>query len=281
MQNSTVYLYSNQTSSYSLWVFAGNRGTPRTGDVVHSHYDEPQNGGGGGRNGHPNGNVNHPREVIAKKDIIINLLKDKALCAFQKINNQNLFKNTIGKFESDPSYNLVLRAGKLSDCGNRAGVAACTDGDNNSKDPSQPITIYIVDSNQPVLSMAATLLHEGIHAEIFRYVSQHKSGVDPNDRPRLLQLYQYYKGLSNKFEWSDGPVTTAQHEYMSTNYVIPIAEAMRKLDGYRFPTENYKGFAWEGLENTYKFKNLLTKTEKSFYAQKKAQINSTTNVSCN
>jgi len=29
-------------------------------------------------------------------------------------------------------------------------------------------------------AFAATLLHEGIHAEIYKYVDEHKKGIDPN-----------------------------------------------------------------------------------------------------
>lgn len=191
-----------------------------------------------------------------------------------------LFKNTVGRFENDPTYNLVLISGKLSDGGNYGGVAACTDGEDNAKDPSQPITIYIVNSTMPTLEMAATLLHEGIHAEMFRYVSRHASNVDSNDRLQLLQFYQYYKGLSSKLDVK-APVTIAQHEYLAEHYAKPIVEAIRLIDGSRYATEHYMGYGWEGLENTYKFKSHLSLSQRNIYSQKKAQINSTTNVRCN
>jgi len=84
------------------------------------------------------------------------------------------------------------------------------------------------------------ILQKAIHAEMHRYVSRFKSGVDPNNRARLFQLYKHYKDL----ELNTGEI---QHIYMTENYIIPIAKALRSIDGNRYPMEYYKSFAWDGL----------------------------------
>jgi hypothetical protein len=35
MQNSTIYLYSQRTSTHSIWVYQDSRGNPRAGSVVY------------------------------------------------------------------------------------------------------------------------------------------------------------------------------------------------------------------------------------------------------
>jgi len=35
---------------------------------------------------------------------------------------------------------------------------------------------------------------------------------------------------------------------MADTYVVPIAEAIRKLDGNKYPLNYYMAFGWEGLQ---------------------------------
>jgi hypothetical protein len=185
-------------------------------------------------------------------DKIFNELNGKDLCVFNELKKLGLFKSTIGKF-SKGNYNLNFKYG--SKCNDRAGEEACTDP---SDLHNGNITIKILGSGTQSLDFAATLLHEGIHAEIYKYVDEHKKGIDPNNRKSVFYYYNYYSAKNNnRFETS-----IAQHQHMQDVFVVPIAKAIRQLDNFRLPLENYYGFAWEGLKEDYDYDNYIDKNKK-------------------
>ena len=67
--------------------------------------------------------------------------------------------------------------------------------------------------------------------------------MDPNDRPELMELYLFYKAK----KVNDQDPEWARHWYMTENFVIPIAEAIRQLDNYQYPLDHYMAFGWDGL----------------------------------
>ncbi|MCF2875704.1 MULTISPECIES: hypothetical protein [unclassified Tenacibaculum] len=168
------------------------------------------------------------------EDQIINKLTGKAKCVYEKLKALNLFKATIKKFENSNNYNLVIE--QNNSCS--SGIDACTDG-KDVKNGNIKINIRITPDHQP-LYYASTLLHEGIHAELFKYVDEYQKGIDPNNRKNLLKWYFIYKGDKYQSEY-------AQHQHMADKYVKPIAMAIRKLDNYSYPLEYYMGFGWDGL----------------------------------
>lgn len=211
-------------------------------------------------------------------DKIINELTDIADCVYKKLvkQNGNLFKNTIGKFDNNSKYNIIFKQGTRADCGNRGGVAGCTDPKDLKTNGS--ITIYIVDNAVNGLEMAATLLHEAIHAEIYRYVDEHhNTSINPNDRVRLWQLYAHYKAQNGR----DIGTVEAQHRYMTEKYVTPIAETLRQLDANRFDLSHYKPFAWQGLKQYglsgyYENGELVYLDDSQFSEKLRKVLNSTT-----
>lgn len=94
---------------------------------------------------------------------------------------------------------------------------------------------------------ASTILHEAIHAEVYRYVDQYQNGTDPNERKNLLSIYFHYKAQNDNTFLT----AIAQHQYMQDTFITPLAKAMRQLDNYRYPIEDYIGFAWDGLKDDY------------------------------
>ena len=86
----------------------------------------------------------------------------KAKCIYDKLQNLNLFKTTVGKFTTG-KYNL--RFTNKGTCNNIAGEEACTDP---ADIENGNITIRILGSvtSNNELDYAVTILHEGIHAEI-------------------------------------------------------------------------------------------------------------------
>lgn len=181
-------------------------------------------------------------ECVVDDKLIIEL-EGKEKCVYDKLKNLNLFKTTINEF-AEGNYNLTFtQNGK---CNGVAGEDACTDPFDLS---NGNITINLLGTASNKLGFAATLLHEGIHASIYRYVDRFKKGLDPNNRKQLFHYYNYYKALNS----NDPATAVAQHQYMQSAYVIPLAKAIRKLDNYRYPIEDYYGFGWEGLKEDYDY----------------------------
>lgn len=180
-------------------------------------------------------------EILKEKKVdfknkLINNLTGKARCVFEKltIDNSELFRETIGSFIDNPKFNLTFIEGECSNTDQ-----ACTDDDYVSTTGN--ITIKIENVNTNPLDIATLILHESIHAEIARFVVQYKTNVNVNDRPRLLQLFQYYKNL---YDNQSGEI---DHIYMTEKYITPIAKALRQFDNNSYPLDYYRSFAWDGL----------------------------------
>lgn len=210
------------------------------------------------------GKADFEDEVILDSEF----LKTPAYCVYNELKKQNgnLFKQTIGSFIDDPEYNLYFRVGECE-----YTDQACTDGTTTSKGV---MTIILENTGISSLNAAATLLHEGIHAELFRFVDQvHNEEVDPNNRKRLLSLYGIYKQLG----WEGNSIPgQAQHVYMAENYITPIAKSIRELDDNKYPLEYYMGFGWDGLR-AYAYTGLLSDEDsKKFDRLKNIVDNNTT-----
>jgi hypothetical protein len=121
--------------------------------------------------------------------------------------------------------------------------------------------------NRPRLSVARTMIHEMIHAEIFRKllsVAQHPSiQLDQN---QLIQLRNDYPGLYDyymRWKWNipqgQSP-SSAQHEAMAQHYRGIIKQALEEFDNSQ-TDEIYEALAWTGLQNTVAW-NSLSQTER-------------------
>ena len=144
----------------------------------------------------------------------------------------SLFDNTIRAFQYSFAVNL-----HFDDIRNHPNSSSSLNSGVTLADwPNNKVTIYF-DTNQSPIDMATTILHEGIHASILAYL--HNSGVDVSllNTRRLHELYAL-----NRYGEND-----LHHYYMVETYIVPIASALRKLDGNQFPVEYYYGFAWDGL----------------------------------
>ncbi len=163
--------------------------------------------------------------------------KDKCAYEILEKTNGNLFKKTIGLFGVPGSkYDLNFTYDSCSTDGEM-----CT----SAKDlANNNITIKINNtSGLSILEIATNFLHEGIHAEIYRYVHENGGNVDPNDRINLYNSYIAAKVESGSLANTD----KAQHQHMADRYVYPIARAIREIDNKRFSVEHYLPFGWIGL----------------------------------
>jgi hypothetical protein len=195
--------------------------------------------------------------IDAKSQCIYEMLKDS---------NSDLFKNTIENFIDNPKYHIKFTIGE-----NGQGARAITNTDN--LETTGVIEIRIspsADSGNP-LDLADDILHEGIHAEIYRYVNSYQANEDPNDKPRIFQLYEYYQTL-----YGPGDI---QHIYMTENYVIPIATALRSLDDNSYPLDHYMDIAWDGLR-FWDANNLLDMEEDPDWANLANIARTNTEIPC-
>ena len=213
------------------------------------------------------------------EDQLINELTGKAKCIYEKLKSLALFQSTIAIFENDENYNLTFTSG--GECNNDA-EDGCTDALNIS---NGEIEIRILNEQLGTLDLAATILHEGIHAELFKYVDEYKKGIDPNDRENLLSYYFEYKVDSggNKFATQN-----AQHQHMADAYITPLAKALRELDNNNYPVNDYYSLAWDG-QRTYgvdgyyneNLEYVRLDSDESYEGRSKILNNTTFNSGCN
>ncbi len=208
------------------------------------------------------GNVDFDDQVILDSSF----LSTKAYCVYNELKrtNGNLFRQTIGSFIDDPKYNLYFKVGECDD-----PADMCTDDE--ALVDSNTLTIKIDNTRLNGLNNAAALLHEGIHAELFRFVNEaNNENVNPNSRPRLFDLYRIYH---NDLRTMD---SNAQHAYMAENYVKPIARAIKQLDNNRYPIDYYMGFGWDGLRS-YAYSGLLSNEDSNRFDELKTIVLNNTN----
>ncbi len=167
---------------------------------------------------------------------------NKADCVYDHLNSVcgNLFNQTIGQFQDDPT--LHLNFSLSNDC--PQGASACISQLNSDNTIQIKINPNHV-SSSTVLRLASTILHESIHANIEAYLWNHHDllNEDREHTERLLQLYKYYKSLESP-DYSDN---WPDHTFMAEFYINPIAEALWEFNDNQLSVEHYKAFAWDGL----------------------------------
>lgn len=169
----------------------------------------------------------------------------KLKCIYENLyqDGSSLFLETVGSFVNNPDFDLYFTIGECSNTDE-----ACTDV--SEINTTGRVTIILEEIETYPLEIAATILHEAIHAELARYVLLYESNVDINNKPLLFERYNYYYNL---YDNQDGEI---DHIYMTENYINPMAEALRSLDNNQSPLNYYKTIAWDGLRD-WDAKNLL------------------------
>ena len=162
--------------------------------------------------------------------------RGECIYQYMKIVSSWLYSSTIKNFENNDNTDLIITTyDNIND-----PASGRTDG---SKIEVGIVTIKINSARitPNAVDWAAALFHEGLHAEMYRFVEANEPGISPGDRARIMQLLLFYKGST----WGNN--TAVQHIRISEKYVVPIAEALRELDHNQYPVDYYMGFAWAGL----------------------------------
>lgn len=111
--------------------------------------------------------------------------------------------------------------------------------------------------NRPKLSIARTMIHEFIHALIFKRlleISNMEGNVLLSLSPaEVVQMKDNYFELWENYTKyqlgipTNGIVSDFQHQYMAEKYRTVIATALMQFDNNAHPQSFYDALAWEGL----------------------------------
>lgn len=228
-------------------------------------------------------------EVDFKNEIIFSkeFKQTKAYCVIKLLtnSNNNLFQDLISQFTSNNSKKMLRFL--YEPLYTPSGVNDMTTEANTS--PPDPLGVTTIrfnsntnSANTNSLNIASTILHEAIHAELFRIVE----GNNNVPEPLTQELYTFMTDLLDFFENNGNSqfiTANAQHTFMTHNYVGAIAKAIRALDNNTHPIENYMSFGWEGLSQIgiVTQPRLVTTTEiNNYYILADIPLNDNHNLSC-
>ncbi|QHI34982.1 hypothetical protein IMCC3317_03280 [Kordia antarctica] len=197
---------------------------------------------------------------------ILNELQGKALCVYNKLKSSSSgFKNAIKKFDGDfPVAHLKFEALILTGTKKGRTVAPSNGTSPDANSPDYVISIQLNSSQniygyhqRPNLLIAKTIIHEVIHAEMYRKLLSLAqqghldfTGLTAEQQTNLVLsiqnnfpgLYDYMRRHNN---W--------QHQQMATHYRETIARALQEFDTgvavpeTQQPLQLYMDLSWEGL----------------------------------
>ncbi len=198
-------------------------------------------------------------EGYEEKYKIVNNLTGKADCVYKKLKiHSGNFRKAIRKFDPEfPVTHLTLE-----------GDASLPNNVNAKTVPpdNYNITIKVNTNNltRPNLSIARTIVHEIIHAEMYRKIMSilnnggNLEGVTQAEWKRRLSQGDY-PGIFDFYKRHG--IDKMQHEQMASFYRNTITEILKEFQ----PGLNqniYESLAWEGLKNTTEW-NSLSGSEKN------------------
>ncbi|MBL0739953.1 hypothetical protein [Chryseolinea lacunae] len=181
----------------------------------------------------------------------------KALCIYNALSGQKLFRDLLKDFTSDISpFNLTFKLGNLKP---RFGQ---TEPSANYMNMVTTIDRHYINVNGSLL-VAKTFLHESIHARLYSELSKVEGyeSVDPNDFPKLFDAYSIVKMPASQGTKLPNPTNYVQHQIMAKKYVDVMAKALWEFDvnnhdNSLITMDNYRALAWQGLRGTQAYHDL-------------------------
>lgn len=229
------------------------------------------------------GELDLENEIIFSNDF----KQTRAYCVVKLLtdSNNNLFQDVVSTFIGDNAKSRIRFLYEPLYLTN-GGDDTTTEANTSPPDPLGVITIRFNSFTNSAfansLEIATSILHESIHANLFRIVE------GKNDVPNLLSdyQYQYIVDLLEYYENNNSPMfitSNAQHTFMANFHVGNIAQAIRELDDNLYSEDHYKSFGWEGLSQIGTATNppLVTNAELSNYTNLASiPLNDDHNLSC-
>ncbi len=256
------YTYVLSGGEVSYFYYEITHTEPIYGTVCYDVPDPviPDNGSGSG--------AGAPTPAPAPNNIlqIFNYLSGKALCVYNKLNSTSSgFTNIIRKFDGTfPVSHLAFKESSSLP----SNINASTSPPSNYL---ITITLNSNNLNRPNLSIARTIIHETIHAEMFRKIL---SIINNGGNLDGITIQQWTNKLSNGdyagiFDYySRYGVNDMQHEQMAAHYITTISGFLAEMQP-GLPQNIYNALAWEGLQGTVAWNSLST--------SKKTEITNTIN----
>lgn len=194
--------------------------------------------------GDPPGGNSSPTDIIVVEESFAN--NPCLSSVYAKAGKAPSFDNILKNFDGEFSVaNLILSAGVDATYPN-ANAVTYPPSNYNIEVKFNPNNL-----DRPSLSVAGTLIHELIHAEMYRKLlsvaqepeySWTQSFINSirNDFPGIYYYYMEYK------DW--------QHEQMASHYRSTMKQALREFDA-SYSNDIYEALAWNGLQGTVAFEN--------------------------
>jgi hypothetical protein len=182
-----------------------------------------------------------------------------ANAVYSKLKSTHIMYNLLKNFMKEkPVIDLVWDV-EPADSLSVPNASAETQLDNYLTNVKITLNQTYLDSASPI-SIARTMIHESIHAELYRKMVS--VGMNPSikDFPGLFDYYQRYENSS------------AQHNLMADFYIPLIIQGLKEFDGQQGidtssrPLNFYEGMAWGGLTRTDAWNSMDTTTQNAYKA---------------
>lgn len=128
--------------------------------------------------------------------------------------------------------------------------------------------------DRPSLDVARTLIHEMIHATMYRWmlIAAETGALEPEGGMTQQQLVNYIENLKDNFPglydyYVARNFDDWEHEQMAAHFRDIIEDALKEYDS-SYPDEVYEALAWEGLKNTSTWNNLTPQEQAAIEATK-------------
>lgn len=216
--------------------------SPPTPSKSPDNEREPSTTPGGG------GSSTAPVKPAPKEIIIDSSFKDNAclMAVYNKMGGSETFNKYLKKFDKEMSVaDLRFSASSLP-----PNTHAFTNEPNNYL---IEIEFNLNELNRTGLDVARTMIHEMIHAEMYRKLLSvvGKPNI-PWTKETIESTRDSFPGIADYYTrwWLDLPPNVAprspQHEAMAQHYRTIIEMALKEFDN-SYPDKTYKDLAWVGL----------------------------------
>lgn len=200
------------------------------------------------------GEVDFKNEIL-KDNTFVNT---KADCVLEKLLTQTgYFKEVMNAFTNNNStYKIKFTIAPLTKQNSHG------EGETSPPDNNNIITITLAPGivSKNALEIASVILHEGVHAQLFRMLASGNKAeynLSAEDYTWLLKLENFWS--------TNSELPVSHHDFMTVRYVNKIANSIKKFDGNIYPIENYMFFGWDGLYDVATNRGLIDRIKFNEY----------------